>query len=338
MKINTVGSAFNYFISEKVNLAKSRTDKARSSRDSIIDKINNLSYFLPLNKSRHLHFGSFARRTKIRPIDDIDIMICLSVTGNWSYSGNSIDVKVTDLSNTYLKECCDTYNSGWYSTEYKLNSTKVKNKFKSSLSNLHDCRKAELHSNKEAITLQFTSYEWTFDIVPCVFVDDRADGFYLIPDGSGKWKKTDPRKDRDKVTNENMRLSGKVLELIRMAKYWAKVNLGSYVSSYLIETMVVKYCEGKTELSDYSDWKFEDLLKYLQMAPYYIINDMKGIQGDINNLTSEQRKMFSKTAQVDYGNAQKAHDAEMLDKNQVKAISLWREVFKSEFPSYGDEK
>ena len=160
----------------------------------------------------------------------------------------------------------------------------------------------------------------------------------MIPDGNGKWKKTDPRKDRDKVTNENVRLSGKVLELIRMAKYWAKVNLGSYVSSYLIETMVVKYCEGKAELSDFLDWKFEDLLRYLQMAPYYTINDMKGIQGDINNLTSEQRNTFSRTAQVDYGNAQKAHNAEMSEKNQSKAISYWKEVFRSEFPSYGEDK
>ena len=338
MKIETVGGAFNYFIREKVNLAKSRTDKARSSRDSIIDKINNLSYFLPLDKSKHLHFGSFARRTKIRPIDDIDIMICLSVTGNWSYSGNSIEIKVTDVSNTYLKECCDTYASGWHSTEYKLNSTKVKNKFKSALSNLHDCRKAELHSNKEAVTLQFTSYEWTFDIVPCVYVDDSQGGYYLIPDGNGKWKKTDPRKDRDKVSHENTRLSGRVLELIRMAKYWARVNLSSEISSYLIETMVVKYCADQSDLSECSDWKFEKLLEYFQRAPYYQFYDMKGIQGDINKLSSDQKYKFSRTAMCDYNNALKAHDAEMSEKNQSKALSYWKEVFGTEFPSYGEDK
>ena len=36
----TVNGAFSYFMSEIVNLAKERTQKARDSRDAVIDKIN----------------------------------------------------------------------------------------------------------------------------------------------------------------------------------------------------------------------------------------------------------------------------------------------------------
>ena len=34
--------------------------------------------------------GSFERKTKTRPLDDIDIMICLNADG-WSYFENSVD-------------------------------------------------------------------------------------------------------------------------------------------------------------------------------------------------------------------------------------------------------
>ena len=65
---------------------------------------------------------------------------------------------------------------------------------------------------------------------------------------------------------------------------------------------------------------------------------MKGIQGDINNLSSEQKDKFSRTATYDYNNALKARQAETVEKNQSKAISYWKEVFRSEFPSYGEDK
>ena len=329
----SVNEAFNTFLFNDVNLAKERTEKARNSRDAIIDKINNLDDFFPLYKSKHLHFGSFARRTKIRPIDDIDIMICLSIEGKVQTSYDSYKIVVTDISNSCVKECCD--DKGYYYTDrYILNSSKVKNKLKTKLSELHDCRKAEMHSNKEAVTLQYSTYEWNFDIVPCVFVNDNADGYYLIPNGSGAWKKTDPRKDRDKVTDENTRLSGNVLELIRLAKYWAKENLGTYVSSYLVETMVIEYCSDKSKLSDCSDWRFEDLLGYLRNAPYNPVYDMKGIQGNINNMSYEQKVRFSNTAKADYQNAQEAHSAEMTEKNQEKAIKCWGKVFGEDFPKY----
>lgn len=57
----TVNGAFNSFMKDYVNLAKERTEKARNSRDALIDKINNLDNFLPLD-SNGLAFFSVANR------------------------------------------------------------------------------------------------------------------------------------------------------------------------------------------------------------------------------------------------------------------------------------
>lgn len=73
----TVNNAFNEFLSKSVNLDPEKTKKARTSRDWLIQNFNSLEFDI----ANHIHFGSFARRTKIRPLDDIDIMVALTSSG-----------------------------------------------------------------------------------------------------------------------------------------------------------------------------------------------------------------------------------------------------------------
>ena len=136
-------------------------------------------------KDKILRFGSFERHTKIRPIDDIDLMLCLSGEGTRTYM-QSGDVFYINGSDSDSENGLMTDNTNY------LNSTKVINRFITKLSDLQDYSKAEMHKNHEAATLQLKSYTWNFDIVPCFYTDT---DFYLIPDGSGNWKKTDPRID-----------------------------------------------------------------------------------------------------------------------------------------------
>ena len=331
----TVNGAFNSFMKDYVNLAKERTEKARNSRDALINRINNLDNFLPLDKAHHLHFGSFARRTKIRPIDDIDLMICIDVDGQEESSYGCSKVYVPSGSDYISMGCCDSTYAYYHSYKYTLNSNKIKNKFKEALSNLHDCQKAELHSNMEAITLKFRSYEWNFDIVPCIYVKaNYGRDYYLIPDGHGNWKKTDPRIDRDIVTELNKKHEGRVLDLIRLTKYWTKLTFGDWLPSYLVETMVINYCQNQNMLIEYVDINFRCVLKYLMDNINGAVMDLKGIQGNINNLTYENKRKFIEGTRADYIRAQNAYDAETKEQNHEKAINAWREVFGLQFPKY----
>ena len=70
-----------------VNLETSKTTTARTSRDNLISNINGFSGaedFFNIYSDKNLKFGSFARRTKIRELDDIDLMVCLSADGMMS--------------------------------------------------------------------------------------------------------------------------------------------------------------------------------------------------------------------------------------------------------------
>src|SRR5437660_96339 len=79
----TVAYSFNTFRQDKVDLDSAETSKARASRDFLIGQLKGLSSEpdFPTITGQIIHYGSFARRTKIRPLDDIDFMLVLDGSG-----------------------------------------------------------------------------------------------------------------------------------------------------------------------------------------------------------------------------------------------------------------
>lgn len=334
---STVNSAFSSFLTNSVNLAPQRVTAARNSRDAMFERINNLKGFLPLAKSYHMQFGSFARGTKIRPIDDIDLIICLSGGGLQECTSSGWDdykIKLSDTTSVFKQYCDVSYPSYYgygYNPTYYLNSNKIKNAFKSALWAEHDCSKAELHSRGEAVTLKFTSYEWNFDIVPAFCVSD----YYLIPNGTGGWKKTNPKLDRDRVKIINSKCGGYALNLVRIVKYWNRRQTMATMPSYLLEAMVMNYCEGASDFSQFVDMEFANFLKYLINNIFNCVSDPKGIQGNINTLSYSQKQSIYQRASSDYTKACNAIYAETQEKDHPKSIRIWREIFGGEFPAYG---
>lgn len=323
----TVNSAFDEFNKNVVNLDPDRTSKAISSRDWLWGQLNKFDSKEDLNfpfkyEDKHIKFGSFARKTKIRELDDIDLMFCLTADGaTYTLYGSTYYIN-TPNAGTRLKKLSDNDI---------LNSRKIVNKLKSSLSGVEHYKSAELHSRGEAATLSLSTYEWVFDIVPCFYTDT---GLYLIPDGVGNWKATDPRIDQNLVTETNQAYSGRLLQLIRILKYWNRHNSSFTIGSYLFEQIVINFVKGKTELSEWIDFNIRDFFSYLSLHIYYAVNDPKGIQGNLNDLTYEQKKSISDKAQWAYNKAVEAIDAETNNKDQEKAVGKWREIFGSKYPKY----
>ena len=193
----TVNTAFSEFMKNTVNLDSNQAQIARKSRDNLLSNIQSFSGnydFFSINATQSLFFGSFARHTKLRPLDDIDIMICISASDDRKYTSVGNGIYYMGANQTDILNGLNTYGT------CNLNSTKVINRFISKLSKLADYSKAEMHKNHESATLKLKSYDWVFDIVPCFYCNG---DFYLIPDGNGNWKKTDPRVDTNRATSIN---------------------------------------------------------------------------------------------------------------------------------------
>lgn len=326
----SVSTAFKEFNKDTVNLLKERTDRARSSRNWLITQLNGLDSKDDLNfplklDSKHINFGSFERKTKVRELDDVDLMFCFTANGatySKSSFGNTYSI-LTPNAGQRLKNLSDSD---------VLNSRRVVNKVKLSLAQIDQYSSADLHSKGEAATLNLLSYEWVFDIVPCFYTDT---DLYLIPDGNGNWKPTDPRIDQTRVTDANQSKDGKTLQLIRILKYWNRRNSTHTIGSYLFENIVINYTNSKTELSQYIDYDIRSFFHYLSSAIWNSVTDPKGFQGDLNTFSNAEKLSISQKADWAYEKANEAVKAEVDEKDVQKSINKWREIFGPDFPTYG---
>ncbi len=217
-----------------------------------------------------------------------------------------------------------------------IKNLKVINRFKKELENIDQYKNATIKRNQEAVTLQLKTKEWNFDIVPCFITTEDINGrsYYLIPDGNGNWKKTDPRLDRERTKNVNQAKNGRILNVIRAIKYWNKRATMPSMSSYLIENMILDYYETTySEASQYVDIEIINILGDIKSRVYNSVNDLKNIQGNINNLTWDEKSKISNRASSDFEKAKEAREFESEGKHK-EAINKWREIFGNDFPEY----
>jgi hypothetical protein len=329
----TVNAAFAQFLKDTVNLDPDKTKSARSSRDWLYGQISsfgNDTTFPVLHPDYNINYGSFARKTKIRPLDDIDMMIGLHAQGATYWDGGVSPITLTVTPSSNLTAFCNE-------NTYTLNSIKVINKFIRKCEDVPQYSKAEIERNGSAAMLNLKSYDWSFDIVPCFMTVVELNGrnYYLIPDGSGNWKKTDPRIDRKRATDLNSAHDGHVLNVLRIIKYWNRRPTMPSMSSYLLETMILDYYSAQTiTASEYVDIEIPNVLAYIATAVNYQVNDSKGIQGNLNDLSGDERNKISARATSDKQKADVARSLE-TDGDHKGSIQKWGEVFGSEFPAYG---
>jgi hypothetical protein len=330
----TVIQAFNEFLVDTVNLRKEETATAKTSRDWLLEQISNfpdkVEGFPNFYNGKSVFFGSFSRETKKRPLDDIDIMICLNGEGSTYDEGyGNITIKVSDVADRLRLLCNDGENS--------LNSIKVVNKFVSALTTISQYKNAEKKRNQEAAVLMLSSYDWNFDIVPCFLTTENIYGraYYLIPDGSGGWKKTDPLIDHERITRINQAHDGNLLNLIRIMKYWNKRPTMPSMGSYLLEVMILNYYENMSDkVGEFVDLEIPRLLEYFWLNITNDVQDPKGIQGNINFLSQDDRTKISTRAWSDRNKSLDARKFE-TDDNHYESIRKWAEIFGGEFPSFG---
>lgn len=129
----TVNSAFRAFLDDEVNLDPDQSKRARNSRDYLLANIaefGKVTDFLDLYSGFNLYYGSFARKTKKRPLDDIDLMVGFSGNGYVYHKEDHYLISVNDRDKEY--GCTD--DDGY------LNSRKVIELLKSRLLKLPTCK------------------------------------------------------------------------------------------------------------------------------------------------------------------------------------------------------
>lgn len=330
----TVGGAFTSFRSTTVDLNPDQTRNARTSRDYLIKQIRTLAgsdSAFPRLCGEPIHYGSFARRTKIRPLDDIDFLVVLDPRETEErHQGNGKSwLKITDPS-APLAAFPDDHGY--------VSSVKVLNRMRDELQGLPVYRKAIVVRNQQAVVLNLTSYDWSFDIVPAVPVVGYLGTVlhYLIPNGTGDWMRTDSRKDQAWVTQINQRHNNLFLPLVRVLKHW-NVNgapTKPRLQSYYFEALAARVFDGAPLIQSLP----EGAARFFSTAGSYVVQtcpDPKGLGPALDAGVPWEIKEKVRTA---LGEAsERAGYAQMYERqsDNEKAIYWWGRVFGSSFPSYG---
>lgn len=329
----TVNDAFDTFMKDFVKLDPERTDIAKKSKNNLVKEIekfqNDGIFFKMYPDLASIDYGSFSRKTKIRELDDIDLLIVLHAEGRWREDiagGYKICVPETLTRQNGL---CNQFTN-------VLNSIKVINKFKDYLWQVSSYEKADIKRNKEAATLNLKSYEWIYDIVPCFITSPDTEGktFFLIPDGQGNWKPTDPRIDKERTVAINKKQAVSVLDMIRIIKYWTKRQTMPTMSSYFLENLILNHYDsyGITS-SSYIYVELPSLFAVIKNKVHNALYDPKGYQGDINHLSWAERNSIQTRAKLDYDRAVEARQLETAGKHK-ESIAKWGEIFGPNFPLF----
>jgi hypothetical protein len=286
----TLWSSIEKYRKDVVDLDPDETTIAKASRDFLFTQLTlldvNNKYIFPKLYKDPMPYGSFARKTKIRPLDDIDLLLLLdgtgTVSGESSYVPYSHYLRIADEYSVLAPygDSSSDHVPGFYGF---VNSVKVLNAIKSGLSKVTHYKKAEIRRNQEAIVLNLTSYDWKFDVVPTVPIRDKAGdiAYYLIPNGSGAWMRTDPRKDAARLTSINQQHSVSIQCVIRLLKRWNQRTTKPRLGSYYFEALCLNVFNHARCLSGIS----ESVEYFFLMCPHYLWQrcpDPKGLGPDLD--------------------------------------------------------
>lgn len=332
--VQSVTYAFSLFRENIVDIQPNDTKKGRASRTYLCAQLEALESKVsgfPRLKGDCVPFGSFSRRTKVHPLNDIDLLLILSERGvryrkrpNMPYT-----YRVTPTSDKV--PLAAFLASGGY-----VDSNKVLLKLKGSLKEVAHYTKAERHKKHNALALKLLSYSWVFDIVPALAVtnDKGTIQHYLIPDGKGDWIRTNPRIDQRYITRLNNAHNQMLIPVVRMLKYWNHRRHKPRLESYYFETLVLRTFEGAPPFESYP----EAIAYFFQ----HYARTLREPCPDPKELGPNLDASVDRTTKVQVGKAMKAAGeyakqalaANKAGRNKV-AFQCWRRVFGKEFPSYG---
>ncbi|MDV6375249.1 hypothetical protein [Deinococcus arenicola] len=144
--------------------------------------------------------------------------------------------------------------------------------------------------------------------------------------------KTDPRIDQNRLTRINQRHKNAVIPIVRLVKRWSRRKWGISIPSYLLESLIINYYSDLCEkISYHIDWEFRDVLDYLANQVIFDVCDPKGIIKTINYLNYHERLELANKLRYSYKIASDAINAEVVEKDHIKAIRIWKSLLGDDF-------
>ena len=285
----------------------------------------------PALSGRYVAAGSFARKTTIQPLDDLEVFVILR-------GGGMTARAAPGPSGTYYLDPGSTASalSRLTDADGHISSSRVLTTFKRALQRVAYFEAADITRGGAAVRLKLGSSPWSFDLVPAVDViaGPGGVGFFLMPNEQGAYRRADPQKESDAATRANQRHHRLLLPLIRLIMYWNQRPGCPTLAAYYLETIAMKSFAFQAPLTSLP----EGLKTFFQKAQgtlWAACPDPKGLGPPLDEAIDWQTKHQVSSAMEHAAlTAQRA----LLDDHQghtSAALHEWRHLFGSAFPLYG---
>ncbi|GAA5438089.1 hypothetical protein [Deinococcus aquaticus] len=328
----TVEGALRSFARRHIDLTATEVAQARRSRTFLIQRLKTLTSrdSMPRLTGAFMPFGSFARRTKIRPLDDIDLLVIIRGT-DLRVDGWGLPTEIK------LKPVAGTWPPRYLDPAGHLNSRVVLNGLKAHVASIPQYRTTAKRISGQAVVLKPSTKAWTFDLVPAVAVRDprKAVTHYLIPNGKGAWMITDPRRDALKTRQSSAQVAGAMYETVRLVKYWNRRGGKPRLGSYHLEVMAMEGLTNQPFLTADPLAMLETCLRHISTRVYYHYPDPKGLVGPIDEGVSFDARQ--KVAQAARTAAEHVRQAAAQRQDSRTARTHLQRVFGAEFPKWASK-
>lgn len=272
------------------------TDKQHATAQGHVDSI--VSFFkekFSLAPAGVYAAGSFARGTMVRWTRDVDVMAALSVTK--------------------------------YNPVYGDDSAKFLHMVRDALNERYGRTTAS--SKRVAVKLDFTDV--VADVVPCF---PRQGGGFLMPNGSGGWRSTNPPFHAALMRDANAAKEGRLKPLVRLLKAWNIAN-GHHLGSIHVELLVERMWRDDAEITaPYPAAVAETLRVMPDWARVPCPDpwpDGRPVDAD---LSRGNRDMAVRMLEQDAATSAAA-ERDRANGRYKDAIEKWDKVFRGKFPAYG---
>ncbi|GAA5438087.1 hypothetical protein M8445_17860 (plasmid) [Deinococcus aquaticus] len=297
--MNELGYVLHDFVQEQVNLTRAETEEGREAATDLAWDLWDLGQerlVLPPLTGRPQLFGSFGRKTKVRSLDDIDLLVPLSVDDYWTsahpFDPYSVDVYLPDQHalRAFLGDEHDAY---------LLSSAVLLRQLKLAVQSLPGLERAEIKGNGEAVSVWPRGQSWKIDLVPALPVTrpEQATHF-LIPNGVRSWWRTQPALDQLRLDQADRRHGGNLRPLIRLLKYWNVRPGHQRIGSYLLESLALSIFEPAPYVSCFEwDLAIEKFMTEAAKLVFHPVPDPKALGPNLDaGLRWDQRLRWADRA------------------------------------------
>jgi hypothetical protein len=299
---STVRASFDEFCSRLEPSELQRADAATKQtgvRDCLSGKLWVETSFLT---------GSYARRTIIRPPNDIDLFVVLDYSkhGTDYYLANDAAQRILDQYHSVLKDCYP---------------------------------QTPIRKDHPAIHLAFATYG--LDVVPAF---RRNGGGYVIPSHvGGGWMSTDPTKHAERTTAVNRVTGGYFVPLVKMFKSWNRAHYDRLTGFHLemaladawptTQLLTYPYSTQNAPYNSYAQ-AAAALFPALSAKLQYYTSDPAGISGNIDGYLAFDDRAATRRRLTSAAEAALIALRHERRGDHYSAIAKWQDIFGDPFPIY----